>query len=110
MQNISALQVHGVAGTLVLPWRHVKVVICLQSQDRRSFPTGTSRAAPWGPLWRNTGLSGKTWPGAQVPEAGNARCLLMFSVQVVLMVRVACVFIIVDEGQLVCREGTWGRV
>ena len=47
---------------------------------------------------------------AQVPEAGNARCLLTFSVQVVLMVRVACVFIIVDEGQLVCREGTWGRV
>ena len=46
----------------------------------------------------------------QVPEAGNARCLLTFFMQVVLVVRVASVFMIVDEGQLVCREGTWGRV
>lgn len=80
MQNLSALHVHGVASTLVLPWRHVEVVMCLQSEARRSCPKGAPRAPARGPLWKNAGFSGETWPGAQVPETGQAdwRCPLPF--------------------------------
>lgn len=83
-------------------------------------------AAPRGPLeplpgalcGRTLGFPGK--PGLVLrfqrlgKQTGDARCLFAVSVAsgavpTAPMVTVASVFVFVDEGQLVCGEGTWGR-
>lgn len=56
MQTISALQVHGTAGTLVLPWRRVKVVICLQSEARGASARGPLELLPGALCGRTLGF------------------------------------------------------